>query len=264
MIYYYGDSFTDMNHAIYRMAEIYPIEKDQGKDLWYEHHYVTKLSNKLNSAYTLRAIGGWSNKDIVTRVINDLQYFTKEDTVIIGCSEDSRVMMPANISHTVQNKAEVFKKSIRAEGYPLIAIPSTLLADEYENHRGHENEEVWKAGLDYFLNVTSPYRRDFTDYWRFRTIHPLASYISTIVKNVVCWGADMWRYFPTFETEGLCYDAHFGIKGNDEFATFLKYCIDENIIFPDIDTVKESNISTREEIKSSVINDPLPIDNRYL
>ena len=224
MIYFYGDSFTTRHFSSNRL-EVWLTENnisyDSILDEIVKRHWTGLLSRKIKDDYTITAVGGWSNQDILVRVLRDLSKFTSKDTVVVLASESTRVMMPANLRYTEQQTGEA-GISTRAKGYPMISVPSSLLAKEYENSIGTNMEDMWLSGLSYYSNITLPYSNEIQKYYVDLALKPLIEHIDSNICRSIVFTNKLWPEFSSWADLGEVYenDKHWNTNGWKDFSNF--------------------------------------------
>lgn len=224
-IYFYGDSFTQPDFSFYQLERMFEGQSMDFKEECRRLHWTTLVSKHFSS-YTpvVNAMGGWSNQDILVRMLNDLPNYTKDDIVITLGSEYTRLNLPSNLDHSVQQKGNAIGTSYRAKGYSLVGVPSTILAAEYEKDPKGPFSDIWKAGVDMYTHVTLPYREDYRKYWE-PAFESLFAHIRTITKNAIYFNFDIWADFEHWNDldwdkyEG---DGHWSPNGWKAFAWHVK------------------------------------------
>lgn len=209
-IYFYGDSFTEPYFSAYRVREYLNCDKEESRTIERKQHYTTLVSNEFpNHTPVINAMGGWSNQDILVRILKDLPFYTKEDIVVAIGTEGSRMLMPSNLKHTIQQHGRSDGRSYRAKGYPLVGVPSTILAQELE--KDIECEQ-WRAGVDMYHSVTMPYEADYRRYWE-QALSSLFTHIKTLTYKSFYSNNSIWPKFETWNDIMGNEDGHWSIDG---------------------------------------------------
>lgn len=225
MVYFYGDSFTAERFSSYRLRTWLSQKGITYNDILVEEdkrHWTKLLSRKLEQDYEINAQGGWSNQDILLRVIRDLHRFTSNDTVVVLSSESTRVMMPSNIEHTEQQKRYGPGRSARSLGYPMVSVPGSILVKEYEKDNSSTMKDIWLAGIDYFTNITIPYQNDIQKYYVDLALKPLIEYVDSNICRSVVFTHKLWPMFTSWHDLGDDYegDRHWSPEGWLDFSNF--------------------------------------------
>ena len=223
--------------------------KKEGRELTYtelenitwESSWPYTLSNYIGTDLVVDAMGGWSNMDILSRVLSSMDKFTKEDIIVIGTTEGQRLMLPSiNEFHTEQNlhkNSKSKKWSSRAKGYTLVGVPTSLAANEYEKASDENLKRKWQSVVNFQYEFYIPYRSFYETFWIDKNIIPLVKHLQKNFR-VVLWKRNFWNKFKTWADEGKEFgnDKHWSLEGQEKFARFIFNCIDKKDYFPNDDS----------------------------
>lgn len=192
MIRFFGDSFS-LQQVNYDLL-------GESKEL----HWTHLLASKMNLDYKVQAYGGFSNEDILARIINDIQNWKEEDIVIVGTTVPTRVLT-AFVQHP--NKP-----------YALQGCNVSIL----------ENSDNWKlpqerryAYIDFVADVLDHERDERHKFWIEQMILPLLESNKDRVDKVVLWGVEQWKRFRTNRDMGRTTDRHWSREGHDDFSKYI-------------------------------------------
>lgn len=223
-IYFYGDSFTEPGFSAYRIMEQTGCSRSEANALERKLHYTTLVSERYsNLVPVIDAMGGWSNQDILVRILRDLPNYTREDIVVAIGTEGSRLLMPSKLKHSIQQHGNPDGVSVRAKGLSLVGVPSTILANEYERDTSSEHADNWKAGVDMYYHNTLPYEYDYRIYWS-NALASLFNHIKEITNKSFYHDNTIW---PQFENWGDVLDVNDGHWSINGWKAVSKFIIDE-------------------------------------
>ena len=233
MIHTYGCSFTYCSGL---RPESLPggLEGEAylGSKKWRSYTWIKLLKKFRDEEINNRGLGGVSNGYILDRVLEDMHIFEKGDTVILGRTQDTRLMVPVGggdartttYLHLMANSAELLWAKAK-EGqcqYSGVNI----------------DEEELNTLLDYYFYLQpkfEPFYQDLFD----NQFNSLCSFLNKIGIKCLYWDSSTWCVFEPINTwtNNYCSDGHWSPNGHAEFAIIVDYCLKNNISYLNFDII---------------------------
>lgn len=191
--------------------------------------YLTQLGKELNLKVENCANGGNSNGGILHNIIENLKFIGKDDTVIIGCSVESRIPIPMpnntriNLQYGLANRINEFLagRKTKPKGDTLFSIFT---------------KSELKTIHDYFYTIFPKLSTPYYD----KYIGLFTDIQDLLIKNgttCLIWDATCWDEFENIENwtkvseMGQVLDRHWSPNGNMLFKEVLLQALNKNTLF---------------------------------
>ena len=214
-LFIFGDSFSTKMLQIKKLINFY----DEIKQNWFEI-----VSDNLDLELSIYGIGGSSNEEIINNFYTNFHQIHKNDVVIIGSTVLTRIMgFDEN-----QKKVTTLNNDFY---FPKINAYSSEYSRELIKGRREfeeKNKNLRQLNLiDYINDNIIAYENYWIDYYR-KIYENIISLCREKEAECYFWSSDYWQSFTTLSIE-INYeviDSHWGPIGNENFATYMLYRIE--------------------------------------
>lgn len=212
--WFFGDSFTQCLALLGPGPYLDYLNKNAEDNKW-----TDLVSQKLNCNSKVIAKGGRSTQKTFMEAIKAFEQMNEGDWVFVG---DSPLVRIEGVDFNT-------KKVTTYNNEQLIHNRFQIGSEFGDNHSIPITLHKSMTLLHYINDFIIPFENEWEEYWQENFISLSALFRKNKI-NFVYWSHRLWKEFTSIreETNESIIDDHWGIKGCEEFSSFLIESIEKN------------------------------------
>lgn len=196
-------------------------------------HWTSRVAGAVNRKPIWLAEGGFSNQDILARLLTLLGKVKKDDIIVLMSTDPSRIVMPAIKDYDNDGDSRDingFKRSNRAGDYSCVGTTGFLMTSLWEQFPKSVYRKSWEAGMDFWIEVTDKYSQYYSEFWIDQNINRILDYLEPQVHCVVTLDYTMWKQchqWKDYKNPDMPNDPHWSDIGWKEAAQIVTKAIEK-------------------------------------